>query len=82
MTGALRRIDYWPPSVHLVRVANAKMIAVIDAELSKARRELLLNIQTIEHMLLDNITTLTERVDQLRKDVDELMGGGGYPVRK
>ena len=57
-------------------MANAKMLSVIDAELTKARREILLTVVTIEHALFDAITTLTERVDQLREDVDKLMQGG------
>jgi hypothetical protein len=54
-------------------LANAKIVSMIDAEVTKTRREILLNVQTIEHTLFDAITTLTERVDQLREDVDKLM---------
>jgi hypothetical protein len=56
-------------------MANAKIVSMIDAELTKARREILLNVQAIEHTLFDAITNLTERVDQLREDVDKLMKG-------
>jgi hypothetical protein len=54
-------------------MANAKIVSMIDAELLKARRDIMLNVVTIEHALFDAITTLTERVDQLREDVDKLM---------
>jgi hypothetical protein len=50
-------------------MANAKIVSMIDAELLKARREIMLNIVTIEHALFDAITRLT----QLREDVDKLM---------
>jgi hypothetical protein len=56
-------------------MANAKIISMIDAELLKARRAIMLDVVTVEHALFDAITTLTERVDQLREDVDKLMGG-------
>jgi hypothetical protein len=54
-------------------MANAKIISIVDAEVRKARIDMLTAMQNIEHMLLDSITTLTERVDQLREDVDKLM---------
>jgi hypothetical protein len=54
-------------------MANAKIVSIVDAEIQKARREIILGVQKLEYMLLDHITTLTERVDQLREDVDKLM---------
>jgi hypothetical protein len=47
-------------------MANAKIISIVDAEVRKSRIDMLMAMQNIEHMLLDTITTLTERVDQLR----------------
>jgi hypothetical protein len=59
-------------------MSNAKLVSIVDAEVRKARIDMLTAMQNIEHMLLDSITTLTERVDQLREDVDKLMGGGSH----
>jgi hypothetical protein len=67
-------LDGLPTAAHLAPImANAKIISIVDAEVRKARIDALTAMQNIEHMLLDHITTLTERVDQLREDVDKLM---------
>ena len=62
-----------PKSASCGIMSNSKLVSIVDAEVRKARIDMLTAMQNIEHMLLDSITTLTERVDQLREDVDTLM---------
>ena len=57
-------------------MAGAKIINLVDVRL---REEMVLRDSTIGE-LMNEMVTLCELVDALRKDVDQLKQGGGSPT--
>jgi len=57
-------------------MAGAKIINLVDVRL---REEMVLRDSTIGE-LMNEMVTLCELVDALRKDVDQLKQGGGTPA--